>query len=1829
MKKSILIMISIIILSVNGAKSESYYCTSCLQCSEYIQNSSSGDIVMLDTSITGFDGGTGHEADTCIRFNLTENIKFDCSGFAVSGDGDVWGYGISLINSSNNTIRNCNNISYFSDGIHMSWADNNTVQNVTSINNTGNGIELANSHNNTLSSMLLADNDGDILIQFSDNNTISNITTLRSYWISVYALYSESNTFYNISILDNEFGGLHLDFSHFNNFSNITVASDSQLIAVHIADSGNNTFTNTSITALAPTPENDQAGFYTSRASIVGVYTPYFFSNNVDESVTVNGRPVKYFDGYYNPCPDDQIIEYNDTYSQVTLLGCNNVTLSNTTLDDSLILIGTNNSSFYNVDVNFSTIELSISHNNTLVNTSARGATYEEASFILIESDSNTIINSIARYFGFYIHGKNNTLTRISSYNTSYGIHLYRDSDFNIINDSVIEESTLYGIYLHHWSTEYPENNMVYNCYLNNSINFKSSTVLSNHFNTSRDCSNENIVGGSCIGGNYWTGPGGNFSDSCKDEDADGICDSQLNLSGDGACIDYLPLGADDSNYPNVILNLPSDGNFTALNQIIFNCSADDDRHLKNITLWGNWSGGWHGDETVNITGTTNSTLFTKTIADGTYIWNCRVCDAYGNCNWSASNFTITITSSISSCQILDVENKTYYLTDDVNTTGTCFTVSANNVSLNCQNHTIIYGNQTGGTYYGIYSSYNETSIKNCTVFRGGLGMMYNRYGVYLTGSNNSVLEHINASNNTNGIRISSGQANVLSNITANNCTSYGIYLEEGSGNILVNITADSNWYGIYLDSSPGNQVLNSSLSGNARYDLYVTGDQCSSRIESVIGSGGRDISYYNHTVVIEDDMFSELFLCNASYSVVDNVTVSGPYKNNGLFVSETNHSSFTQIDSSGNYYGIYFSLSSNNTLEDITASSNSYYGIHLSVSSNNTLANITANSNYYGIRLGLGSSNNNLVNVTANLNFDFGILLLFSSSNNTLSNITVDSSNRTGIEIVQQSTRNTIQNLNMWNCSALGGDGCIYILSPENNIVNAYINKSSNNGIKLYAMTGNANDNLFQGITMENIDGYDVYLEANAQNSTFLNVSYDDEGVNSGCELTRVWYVGVNVTNSTGNPLENINVSIYNSSLHLTDYNETQSSGMTPAFELTEYINTGGVKSYWTNYTLYAKDSAGTYQNHTSSFNFTTNILIEINMTEIDKTPPEIYNVTNGSVYPAKAYILWNTSEPANSTVLFGTNETSLTSSIGDTSFSTSHIILVYWLTKNTTYHYNVTSCDAAGNCNSSGTYNFTTPYCTVSWSCGSWSSCSGGQKTRTCSQSSQCEYPFTRTESESCSSGGGGGPPAPDNNVTKEFRLIPGVGLRNNTKLQASIERVLNRTNTSQQARENMLMLSESITSDISTTRWFINMINKSKIQTIMKYNGTMKVRSFIVFEYLPKSFSANATRVIVTAPGASIMIVEEDPSWIITYPELNAGDEILITYEVDGSRSSSVIDGMISEIYAESLENETSLEKYICTPGAKRCYGGSLEQCSPEGLEWRILEICTNGCEAETLACKKSGTDAGARPLADISSLFLIAGLISFAMALIGGSMLLSILKKTRKKKRHKMKEIKKKDIGIPERAGEEKIHRGSIDIKRSIKSVLRMIKPSLKSGGKAETRPKVDLPTPERASGKGFWSIPGKWLKKKHAGKMVVLPKGEQKRILEKTIEYAKKDLLPNPKINAIAIYGSLISGKFGGYVKPQRGRIYSDIGILILVDDSFIIPFKWKSKICRKTPTHNVYNIRLIDGKYLMQYTLVPRSVYQNPIHQKTAEQKGVPLKLSKSRNKHVILYLRD
>ena len=98
-----------------------------------------------------------------------------------------------------------------------------------------------------------------------------------------------------------------------------------------------------------------------------------------------------------------------------------------------------------------------------------------------------------------------------------------------------------------------------------------------------------------------------------------------------------------DTGMLQVQLLTPVDGNINSSTALNFNCSVQDYIELSNLTLYGNWSSGWHANETVAVSGNRSSVVFSKTLPEGTYAWNCRAYDTVHHSIFAPANYTLTV----------------------------------------------------------------------------------------------------------------------------------------------------------------------------------------------------------------------------------------------------------------------------------------------------------------------------------------------------------------------------------------------------------------------------------------------------------------------------------------------------------------------------------------------------------------------------------------------------------------------------------------------------------------------------------------------------------------------------------------------------------------------------------------------------------------------------------------------------------------------------------------------------------------------------------------------------------------------------------------------------------------------------------------------------------------------------------------------------------------------------------------------------------------------------------------------------------------------------------
>ena len=249
-----------------------------------------------------------------------------------------------------------------------------------------------------------------------------------------------------------------------------------------------------------------------------------------------------------------------------------------------------------------------------------------------------------------------------------------------------------------------------------------------------------------------------------------------------------------------------------------------------------------------------------------------------------------TTNQKVTDCNELNITNEGYILENDVTSTGTCFNITKNNVTIDCKGHKITYNSDSGDYEYAVYSKFDSTTIKNCIIEEGHIG-----------GNPNPAIRY---NSNINGIIDNN-------NITTIGHVSYGIVLENSENNKVsnnvLNISGVQSMGVVVISKSNNNYIFNNVIKGSGEkyffgIDVSINSNYNKVTDNSIVATGGYGIGIDTWT--------------NSNYNIISNNII----KTSGKDYS----------------YGLYSYGSSNNTFSDniIVASGNNSYGIFIDSSS-------------------------------------------------------------------------------------------------------------------------------------------------------------------------------------------------------------------------------------------------------------------------------------------------------------------------------------------------------------------------------------------------------------------------------------------------------------------------------------------------------------------------------------------------------------------------------------------------------------------------------------------------------------------------------------------------------------------------------------------------------------------------------------------------------------------------------------------------------------------------------------------------------------------------------
>jgi parallel beta-helix repeat protein len=172
-------------------------------------------------------------------------------------------------------------------------------------------------------------------------------------------------------------------------------------------------------------------------------------------------------------------------------------------------------------------------------------------------------------------------------------------------------------------------------------------------------------------------------------------------------------------------------------------------------------------------------------------------------------------------------------LTADVENESTCFTITANDVTLDCDGFTINYSIFGGANERGVYAtSKSNVTIKNCNIVDGNWSAAEStnlyRDGIYYLTVTDSFILNTNVSvygNASNGIYLYTSSNNNLTSNTGTSNSSYGIHIRTASdNNILISNTGTStSGVGFHLNAASNNILTSNTGTSNSSYGFYLS----------------------------------------------------------------------------------------------------------------------------------------------------------------------------------------------------------------------------------------------------------------------------------------------------------------------------------------------------------------------------------------------------------------------------------------------------------------------------------------------------------------------------------------------------------------------------------------------------------------------------------------------------------------------------------------------------------------------------------------------------------------------------------------------------------------------------------------------------------------------------------------------------------------------------------------------------------------------------------------------------------------------------------------------
>ena len=250
------------------------------------------------------------------------------------------------------------------------------------------------------------------------------------------------------------------------------------------------------------------------------------------------------------------------------------------------------------------------------------------------------------------------------------------------------------------------------------------------------------------------------------------------------------------------------------------------------------------------------------------------------------------------------------------------------------------------------------------------------------------------------------------------------------------------------------------------------------------------------------------------------------------------------------------------------------------------------------GIHLWSSSTNALSSNIiTTSGSFGYGIYLWSISNSNTLSNNTITTSGTSsyGIYLESNTNNNSFSGMNI-RTNNTGNAFYIYDTNHNFTISNSILNSSKAGVQELYVRGA------VKGGTWN-------FTNVTRANGNPINISWTAGGNGT---LNMMWYLDVNVSDASSNPLQNANVSAWNNNSVLQFSVNTTTTGFIPTQTLLEYTNVNNTLiTHYSNYTVNTTKTL--YTTDSQSVNMSTNRQLDV-VLSLSNTAPNTPSVSINS---------------------------------------------------------------------------------------------------------------------------------------------------------------------------------------------------------------------------------------------------------------------------------------------------------------------------------------------------------------------------------------------------------------------------------------------------------------------------------------------------------------------------------------------------------------------------------------------------------------------------------------